>query len=65
MLEPSLRGYIPVAVVPMLEPSVSGYILSKWMTPTPTRGVMADVKIDELCTRIVIPAPSRMATYLK
>jgi hypothetical protein len=38
-----------VMVVPMLAPRVSGYMRSMCTTPTPTRGVNADVKMDELC----------------
>lgn len=53
---------IPVAVVPMLEPNVNGYIRSNLRHPTPTNGVKADVKTDELWTRIVIPAPRSKAT---
>ena len=60
-----INSYKPVAVVPMLDPSVRGYMRSMWMTPTPTSGVKALVKMDELCTNTVIPAPSRIATYLK
>ena len=52
-----------VAVVPMFEPNVSGYILSMDTTPIPTSGVIADVKTELDWTRIVIPAPMRMATY--
>ena len=51
----------PVAVVPMFEPSVSGNILSSLITPRPTRGVMADVKTELLCTMKVMPAPTMMA----
>ena len=51
----------PVAVVPMLEPRVRGYILSNDITPTPTSGVIAEVKIELLCTTKVIAAPIRMA----
>ncbi len=49
----------------MFEPKVSGYILSSLITPTPTRGVRADVKIEELWTNTVIPAPIAIATYLE
>ena len=37
---------IPVAVVPIFEPNVKGYTLSKATIPRPTRGVRADVKIE-------------------
>lgn len=38
----------PVAVVPMFDPNVRGYILSNVMTPTPTRGVIAEVNTELL-----------------
>lgn len=53
----------PVAVVPIFDPKVKGYIRSMLRTPIPTNGVMVDVKIELDWTRIVIPAPSIMATY--
>lgn len=53
----------PVAVVPMLEPRVNGYIRSRVMTPTPTSGVRAEVKTELLWTKKVMPAPTRMAAY--
>ena len=37
---------IPVAVVPIFEPNVKGYTLSKATIPRPTRGVRAEVKIE-------------------
>lgn len=52
-----------VKVVPMLEPSVRGYILSIVMTPTPTRGVRADVNMLDDWTRMVNNAPISMARY--
>jgi len=52
---------IPVAVVPMLDPSVSGYILSTVRTPIPTRGVIEDVKMELDCTSTVKIAPIKMA----
>ena len=58
-------SHLPVAVVPILEPRVSGNIRLMWITPTPTSGVMADVKMDELCTSTVRPAPSRIAISLQ
>ena len=51
-----------VKVVPMLAPSVSGYMRSRCRIPTPTSGVRADVKTELLCTNIVKPAPINMAT---
>lgn len=54
---------IEVVVVPMLAPRVIGYILSRPITPTPTKGVRADVKIELDCTRKVNPVPTRIATY--
>ena len=52
---------IAVTVVPMFAPSVSGYILLMCSTPTPTSGVMAEVKMELLCTSMVSPAPMKMA----
>lgn len=50
-----------VVVVPILAPSVSGYILSMATTPMPTSGVRADVNTELDCTKIVRPVPIRMA----
>ncbi len=38
----------PVVVVPILEPNVNGYILSRDITPTPANGVRAEVNIELL-----------------
>ena len=59
----AIAAIIPVVVVPMFAPSVSGYIRSMLTTPTPTRGVMADVKIELDWTKIVRPMPMTMAMY--
>lgn len=53
----------PVAVVPILAPRVNGYIRSSEMIPMPTRGVIAEVKMELLWTRKVHKAPARMAIY--
>lgn len=53
----------PVAVVPMFAPRVRGNARSRDTTPTPIRGVMADVKMELDCTSIVMPAPIKMAKY--
>lgn len=53
----------PVAVVPMLEPKVSGYMRSSLISPMPTIGVNVDVKMELLWTRIVKPAPTRRDRY--
>lgn len=52
---------IPVTVVPMLEPRVSGYIRSRVITLRPTSGVSADVNTELDCTRIVRQAPTIIA----
>lgn len=52
---------IEVTVVPILDPSVSGYILSTVRTPMPTSGVRAEVNILEDCTSIVRIAPIKIA----
>lgn len=51
----------PVVVVPILEPSVRGYMRSREMTPMPAKGVRADVKMELLCTRMVMMQPMKMA----
>ncbi|KAK2717522.1 hypothetical protein QYM36_006341, partial [Artemia franciscana] len=52
-----------VVVVPMFEPRVSGYTRSTVITPTPTRGVRADVKTEDDWTRKVKNAPTINARY--
>ena len=52
---------MPVAVVPMFAPKVNGKARSKDTTPTPMRGVSADVKMELDWINIVKPAPTRMA----
>lgn len=54
-------GHKPVVVVPMLDPSVNGYIRSRDITPMPAKGVSADVNMELLWTRIVIIQPTRIA----
>lgn len=51
----------PVAVVPMLAPRVNGKARSRDTTPTPIRGVRADVKMELDWTNIVNPAPTKIA----
>lgn len=64
MLPVTARAAIrPVAVVPMLAPRVSGYIRSRDMIPIPTRGVIADVKMELLWTKKVQIAPVMIARY--
>ena len=53
----------PVAVVPMFEPRVSGYIRFSEMIPMPTRGVSAEVNIELLCKIKVNSAPIKIVTY--
>ena len=50
-------------MVPILAPNVSGYILSRVITPTPTKGVKAEVNILDDCTIIVHTAPISIARY--
>lgn len=57
----AIAARIAVHVVPIFEPRVSGYILSSVITPTPTRGVSAEVKMLDDCTSIVMRAPIRIA----
>ena len=52
---------MPVAVVPIFAPKVNGKARSRDTTPTPMRGVSADVKMELDWTNIVKPAPTRMA----
>ena len=52
---------MPVAVVPMFAPNVNGNARSKVITPTPMRGVIAEVKIELDCSNMVMPAPIKMA----
>jgi hypothetical protein len=52
---------IPVAVVPIFDPKVNGYILSMLSTPIPTNGVRVDVKMELDWTRTVRPAPIKIA----
>lgn len=54
---------MPVAVVPRFDPRVSGYMRSSVMTPMPTSGVIAEVKMELLWTMKVQTAPMRMAMY--
>ena len=37
----------PVTVVPMFAPRVKGNICSRWIAPTPTKGVKTEVVIEE------------------
>ena len=57
------EAMIPVKVVPIFAPNVNGSICSSWITFIPTRGVNADVVMDELWTRRVIPVPMTIARY--
>lgn len=59
--EAAIAARRPVAVVPMFDPKVNGYILSSLITPIPTSGVIADVNTELLWTRMVIPAPTTIA----
>ena len=43
--------------VPMLAPSTVGYMRSTEMTPTPTRGVRAEVVMDDDWTAMVTKRP--------
>jgi len=52
-----------VVVVPILAPSVSGYILSIDIIPIPTNGVRAEVKMELDWTRKVRPVPITIAAY--
>jgi hypothetical protein len=54
------RIYRPVVVVPILEPNVNGYILSRDITPMPANGVRAEVNIELLWTKIVRTHPTRI-----
>ena len=51
----------PVMHVPMLAPSTTGYMRSIVMTPMPTRGVRAEVVIEEDWTQMVSPSPTAIA----
>lgn len=51
---------IPVSVVPILAPSVSGNILSIDNIPTPTSGVRVEVKTELLCITMVTPEEERL-----
>lgn len=50
-----------VVQVPIFEPIVRGYIRFKLITPMPTKGVIAEVKTELLCTRNVKIAPTIIA----
>lgn len=50
---------IAVVVVPMFDPKVIGYAVSRLTKPAPQSGVKVEVKTDEERTRIVITAPER------
>jgi hypothetical protein len=41
----------------MFAPNVNGYICLRVRTPAPARGIIVEVVIDELCTRIVSITP--------
>ena len=49
-----------VVVVPILDPRVRGYALSKLMSPAPARGVRVEVNTELDCTSTVITAPTNM-----
>ena len=51
---------MPVSVVPMFAPSVSGNISSRLIRPTAQSGVSVDVVIELDWTRIVITSPMPM-----
>ncbi len=55
---------IPVTVVPMLDPSVSGNMRSSVTKPMPTKGVKVLVNTLELCTTMVNTHPSLNCTNL-
>ena len=50
-------------ILPILDPKVIGYAVSKVTSPAPQSGVKVDVKTDEDLTRIVITQPNNMAAY--
>ena len=49
---------MPVIVVPILEPSISGNTLSRLIRPILTRGTNELVNTDELWTKMVKPQPN-------
>jgi hypothetical protein len=49
---------IPVIVVPIFDPSVSGKTRSRLMTPKPTSGTKLEVNTELLCKMNVKPHPS-------
>ena len=51
---------MPVSVVPMLAPSVTGNISSSVIRPTAAMGVSVEVVMDEDCTMMVMPMPTTM-----
>lgn len=59
----TMAAMIAVMVVPILAPNDKGYICSRRRTPIPTKGVKADVVIDEDWTRMVIPHPINIPRY--
>ena len=63
MLSDTKDAKSPVKVVPMLAPRVKGSICSRRIAPIPTKGVRAEVVMDEDCTKRVIPQPMRIARY--
>jgi hypothetical protein len=52
-----------VVVVPIFEPSVIGYAVSKVTNPVPHNGVKVEVNTEEDLTKIVITQPRSMAKY--
>ena len=54
---------IPVKVVPILLPKVSGKILSKSTNPKPTNGIKLEVKTELDWTSIVNKHPTNKAIY--
>ena len=59
----TIEPKIAVIVVPILAPKVNGSICSSRSTPIPTRGVKAEVVIEEDWTTMVIAAPRMIPKY--